>query len=125
MSRHAARRAVGGGGLDARGRSELLAEIGDSARDEARAVLAQEGLLRDPSDGDEVLGEFMATFLELEAFAPRLLGVWFPAVDDPARLAEAFAAATGADEILERCPVPGVAALVRPRLSTILGGVGR
>jgi Fe-S cluster assembly protein SufD len=43
----------------------------------------------------------------------------------PTEVAERLIVSGFADEILERCPVPGVAALVRPRLSTILGGVDR
>ncbi len=43
----------------------------------------------------------------------------------PTEVAERLIVAGFADEVLERCPVPGVAALVRPRLSRVLGGVDR
>ena len=43
----------------------------------------------------------------------------------PTEVAERLIVSGFADEILDRCPVPGVAGLVRPRLSTILGGAGR
>ncbi len=88
-----------GGGEDF---AALVRGIGDTAFEEARTVLWQEGLLRDRNDPREALAEFMAVVLELQAFAPTQLPVWFPAVDDHAILADRFAGCVAAADLLGR-----------------------
>jgi hypothetical protein len=56
--------------------------IGQAAFDEIRTVVRQERLLLPPRDDRTVYEEFVAVYLEFKRFAPELLAVWFPAVDD-------------------------------------------
>jgi hypothetical protein len=81
---------------------DLVERVGEVPLAEATAVLAQEGLLRDPADQREALAEFIAVTLELDSFAPHLLPVWFPAVDDHGRLVRLFSTIVDADAILAR-----------------------
>lgn len=83
--RAVARRAATGGDLVA-----LVERIGEAAIEEATVVLAHEGLLRDRGSTREAIAEFIATYLELDAFAPELVPIWFPAVDDHVAITEVF-----------------------------------
>lgn len=87
----------------------LVERIGETAVEEASVVLAREGLLRDRRSSRESLAEFVATYLEFEAFSPELLPIWFPAVDGHAALAESFARLVDAPSILARTRPAGVA----------------
>jgi hypothetical protein len=88
-------------------REELAAWIGIDALAEARDVLVREGLLDRDAGADEVIAEFLATFLELRCFEPDSVGDWFPAVDDADTLAERLAGAVGGEELLARALPPG------------------
>ena len=62
--------------------ARLVHDVGETAFDEARSVLVQEGRVREGDGTRTVLAEFIAVFLEFVAFAPDLLPVWFPALAD-------------------------------------------
>jgi hypothetical protein len=126
----AARRAVAERGRSGREFRTLVEEVGETEFEEATAVLAREGLLRDPGNAREALAEFVAVVLEFEAFSPELMPIWFPGIEDPAALADRFAAWVDADAILERTrpaglrdgPPPAAAPAPPPRASTGLAG---
>ena len=71
---------------DLRGRGELTAasvrerihRIGQTEFDEIRSVLRQEDLLLPPADDESTYAEFVATYLELQQFAPTALDRTFP-----------------------------------------------
>jgi hypothetical protein len=107
----AARRAIATQAATGRDFLALIDRIGETAVEEASAVLAREGLLRDQRNSRESLAEFIATFLEFEAFSPELLPIWFPAVEGQAALAKSFAALVDAPAILARTRPAGVASL--------------
>jgi hypothetical protein len=86
----------------------LVDRLGEPALAEARTVLAQEGLLRDPDDRREVIAEFIAVILELAVFAPHLLPAWFPALDDPDATVDFLDRLVDADAILARTRPAGV-----------------
>jgi hypothetical protein len=58
-----------------------IERIGRRAFEEARAVLAQDGLQLPPADAPGVYEEFTARYLELRCFAPHHLPRHFPAID--------------------------------------------
>jgi hypothetical protein len=96
---------------------DLVGRVGEIPFAEAVAVLAQEGQLRDPADRREAMAEFIATVLELRAFAPEHLEAWFPAAGDHDRLVHLFNALIDGEEIIARTrpagldrPVPPAAA---------------
>jgi hypothetical protein len=86
----------------------LVDRLGEPALAEARTVLGQEGLLRDPDDPREVIAEFIAVVLELAVFAPHLLPAWFPALDDPDATVDFLDRLVDADAILARTRPAGV-----------------
>jgi hypothetical protein len=126
----AARRAVVERGRSGREFAGLVEAVGETEFEEVAAVLAREGLLRDPSNAREALAEFVAVVLEFEAFSPELLPVWFPGIEDRAALADRFAGWVDADAILERTrpaglrdgPPPAAAPAPAPPPSTGLTG---
>lgn len=84
-------RHVAEGGLteaDVRGR---IQRIGSAEFAEARLVLEQERLLLPPADDRTVYVEFAAYYLELRAFAPRLVPAYFPSLEDHEALDRVFA----------------------------------
>jgi hypothetical protein len=83
--------------------------LGEPALAEARTVLGQEGLLRDPDDPREVSAEFIVMILELAVFAPHLLPAWFPALDAPDATVDFLDRLVDADAILARTRPAGVA----------------
>lgn len=87
----AARKAVASRAATGRDLVALVDRIGGAAVEEATAVLAHEGLLRDRRSTREAVAEFIATYLELDAFAPELVPIWFPAVDDHVAITKVFA----------------------------------
>jgi hypothetical protein len=131
----AARRAVADRGRSGRAFAALVKSVGETEFEEAAAVLAREGLVRDPGNAREALAEFVAVVLEFETFSPELLPVWFPGIEDREALAERFAAWVDADAILERtrpaglCDGPPPAAVAAPPVrrppSGLAGGLGR
>jgi len=91
-------------GSDFRG---LVARIGETPFQEARTVLGQESLLRDPQDRREAMAEFIAVVLELASFSPYLLPVWFPAVEDREQLIDLCDGLVDGRAILQRTRPPG------------------
>ena len=67
-------------------------QIGQTEFDEIRSVLRQEDFLLPPRDPRMVYREFAAVYLELRHFAPSLLPVYFPSLEDPEAI----------DEVLDR-----------------------
>ena len=92
-------------GPDFRG---LVERLGQPAVAEARGVLTQEGLLRDPDDPRETVAEFVAVVLEFAVFAPQFLPAWFPALEDAEATADFLDRIDDADAILARTRPPGI-----------------
>lgn len=92
-------------GPDFRG---LVERLGEAAVAEARGVLAQESLLRDPDDRRETVAEFVAVILEFAVFAPHLLPAWFPALEQPEATADFLDRLVDANAILARTRPPGL-----------------
>jgi hypothetical protein len=90
----------------------LVARLGEPAIAEARTVLAQESLLRDPDDRQETVAEFMAVILEFAVFSPHLLPAWFPVLEDPDATVDFLDRLVDADAILARTRPAG---LIEPR----------
>jgi hypothetical protein len=85
-----------------------IAHLGQTQFDEIRSVLRSEQMLRRPDDPRQVYAEFVAVYHELRAFAPELLAVYFPSLDDESSVlaviggdcdAAALLAATRPDEL--------------------------
>jgi hypothetical protein len=93
---------------------DLVGRVGEIPFAEAVAVLAQEGQLRDPADRREAMAEFIATVLELHAFAPEHLEAWFPAAGDHDRLVHLFNALIDGDAIIARTRPAGLDGPVPP-----------
>ncbi|MEO7331941.1 MAG: hypothetical protein ABI193_25415, partial [Minicystis sp.] len=74
------RRIEAGSLLDATLR-ERIDRLGQTEFDEVREILRQDDLLLPPAGDREVYAEFVALFLELKFFAPRLLATTFPSLD--------------------------------------------
>ncbi len=60
---------------------ERIDRIGQTEFDEVREILRQDDLLLPPGGDPEAYAEFVALFLELRYFAPRLLATTFPSLD--------------------------------------------
>ncbi|MBK8256981.1 MAG: hypothetical protein IPK82_30440 [Polyangiaceae bacterium] len=60
---------------------ERIDRIGQTEFDEIRDILRQDDLLLPPGGDREAYAEFVALFLELRYFAPRLLSTTFPSLD--------------------------------------------
>jgi hypothetical protein len=56
--------------------------LGQTQFDEIRSVLRSELMLRRPDDARQVYAEFVAVYHELHAFAPALLPLYFPSLDN-------------------------------------------
>jgi len=131
----AARRAVADRGRSGREFAALVGSVGETEFEEAAAVLAREGLLRDPGNAREAFAEFVVVFLEFAAFSPELLPVWFPGSEDREAVAERFASWVDADATLERTrpaglqggssPAAVAARPVRRPAGGVAGGLGR
>src|SRR5262249_39671861 len=63
-----------------------VSRIGSAAFSEIRLVLEQERYLLPPADEATTYMEFVTVYLEFRAFAPHLLSVYFPTIDDFAAL---------------------------------------
>jgi hypothetical protein len=59
-----------------------ISRIGSAAFSEIRLVLDQERRLLPPADELTIYVEFAALYLELQKFAPRLLPIYFPTIED-------------------------------------------
>jgi len=86
----------------------LVARLGEPAVAEARTVLGQESLLRDPDDRREVVAEFVALVLEFAVFAPNLLPAWFPALEELDETTDFLDRLVDADAILARTRPAGL-----------------
>lgn len=73
--------------VDWSGLSKLLE--GPAGR-EVRSVLVQESIVAADATGDQVLAEFIPTFLDLWHFAPEGLATVFPAIENPPALKRAI-----------------------------------
>ena len=81
--------------------------IGQTVFDEIRSVLAEEGLLFETRNDHDEYVEFVASFLEMSAFAPRLLSRYFPGIAKEAdRLAAIVADDVDAAAVLEATRPP-------------------
>ncbi len=80
----------------------LVDRIGETVVEEAATVLAREGLLRDRRSMRDTVAEFIATFLEIEAFSPELVPIWFPAIDQREATLEYLTELVGAEAILAK-----------------------
>ena len=89
--------------------ARLVHDVGETAFDEARSVLVQEGRVREGDGTRTVLAEFIAVFLEFVTFAPDLLPVWFPALEDGQGLRDRLASLVDAPAILSRTRPEGLA----------------
>lgn len=81
---HAALRA--GRGLDLETIEGRIEQIGRTAFEEIRSVLRHEAFLIPPVTESSVYTEFVALFLEFRYFEPELIPVYFPSLDDIARI---------------------------------------
>jgi hypothetical protein len=118
----ATRKAVASRAATGRELVALVERIGETAVEEATAVLAREGLLRDRGNRREAVAEFMATYLELEAFSPELVPIWFPAVDDHVAITEVFADMVEPHDLLVLTrPAPLADHVPRPAQAVSLG----
>lgn len=83
---------------------ERIDHIGQTEFDEIREILRQDDLLLPPGGDREAYTEFVALFLELSYFAPRLLATTFPSLD-AARITPEIARDVDAKALLESaCP---------------------
>ncbi len=82
-----------------------IAELGQTQFDEIRSVLQSEQMLRKPDDPRHVYAEFVAVYHELLAFAPELLPLYFPSLNEAATVLQVI----GAD-----CDAAGLLAATRP-----------
>jgi hypothetical protein len=94
--------------LDAADRRTISAAISAELRAEARGVLTQELAITGEATDDEVDAEFVATFLDLRAFAPDSIHAWFPSIEDPDTFADAVGPPIGAGEIFATSRPPGL-----------------
>ncbi|QDV32403.1 hypothetical protein [Tautonia plasticadhaerens] len=81
--------------------------IGQGVFDEARLVLRVEDYLLPPRDLWEVYREFVAVYLELRHFAPRLLPGYFPSIEDTEAVDAAIAEDLDARLLFDRTRPPG------------------
>ncbi len=97
----------------------LVDEIGQLPMDEARTVLAEEGLAGVGSDATRELVELVATWFELKAFAPEHLARWFPSLVGRPDLETLFAGLVPADELLAATRLEGAPEPAPPKLATL------
>ncbi len=77
--------------------------IGQEQFDEIRAVLKQENFLTHPENPRHVYAEFVAVFAELQAFAPELTRLYFPALVDLAAVERQLREDCDLSRLLEAC----------------------
>src|SRR5262249_44343997 len=80
--------------------ADRVRRIGPAAFAEIRLVLAQERCLLPPADEPRIYEEFAALYLELRAFAPQLVPVYFPSLDDVPAIDALLAEDVDAPELL-------------------------
>jgi len=100
------------------GRERLLAiidQLGQLPMDEARTVLAEEGLTGVGSDALRELVELVATWYELQVFEPEHLARWFPSLVGRAEVQALFDTLVPAASLLAQTRLEGAPAPVPPR----------
>lgn len=83
-----------------------IAALGKTEFDEIRTVLRQERMLLPPYDDLGVYVEFVAVWLELKTFAPRLLSTYFPAIHEPEAVDRMAARDFDAEQLLRETRLP-------------------
>lgn len=89
---------------------QAIDQIGQAEFDEIRSVLTDEHHLRPPRNDAEAFTEFVATYLELEHFAPVLLDYYFPAITHHDALRARLARLIDAHTLLEHARPQGATA---------------
>jgi hypothetical protein len=84
-----------------------IERVGRTEFEEARNVLAQDGLVLPPRSDAAAYAAFAAHFLELNAFAPTLRKPTFPGVEDPASVEAQFRLDVDAEALLAATRVRG------------------
>jgi hypothetical protein len=82
---------------------QRIDELGQQQFDEVRSVLKQEGMLTDAANPRNVYAEFAAVYLELRAFAPDLLALYFPSLPEVERVVATLRHDVDAQQLLEFC----------------------
>jgi hypothetical protein len=114
-------RRLASGALSTAALRERTDVLGPAAWQEAQAVLRAEGRWLPPGDTGTLWREFVALYLELQAFTPHLLPVYFPGLPP----AEAVDAAVRRDvpdpeALLERCRPAGAPAPWEPAVCPVV-----
>lgn len=104
---------------DDRSLRQRIEQIGVTEFDEIRATLRHDDTLLPPYGDREVYVEFAATYLELRHFAPALLTMTFPVLEDLARIDRLLANDVDASALLAQGPMHGPAASLQ-RLSLLV-----
>jgi hypothetical protein len=86
---------------------ERVAVIGQAEFDEIRNVLLGERALLPPVTDQSVYCEFVATYLELRYFSPNLRSVYFPALEDCAKIDALLAKDIDADALYRATRLAG------------------
>ena len=84
--------------------------LGQVQFDEIQSVLRSEQMLLRPDDQRCIYAEFVAVYHELHAFAPELLPIYFPSLDDEESLLQMIGGDCHAAELLEATRPEGLAA---------------
>lgn len=94
-----------------------IAALGHGQFDEIQNVLRSEQMLRRPDDRRSVYAEFIAVYHELREFAPELLPLYFPSLEDETSVLQVIGADCDAAELLAATRPEGLAArpVVEPR----------
>lgn len=82
-------------------------KLGQVEFDEAHAVLKTELRLIDPESHLETFCEFCAVYLQLSAFAPDLLPIWFPSLEDVSHVEPILNEFVDAERLLDACHLAG------------------
>lgn len=93
---------------------QRIAAIGQTQFDEIRSVLLAEQLLRRPDDSRQVYAEFVALYHELQEFAPDLVPVYFPSLDDAETVLRVIGPDCDAAALFEASRPPELSATVSP-----------
>jgi hypothetical protein len=85
---------------------QRIDRLGQQQFDEIRSVLKQEAMLTHPDDPRNVYAEFAAVFLELRAFAPDLLPLYFPSLNSLEAVVDILRDDVDAEMFLDFCRPP-------------------
>ncbi len=97
--------------------AERIESLGRAVFDDIAVVLKHEEYVLRTADDTSIYVEFLATFLELRCFAPRLVRDYFPAIDDLDRVERLLNLDVDAQRLflstrLPQCPLPGELATI-------------